>query len=57
MYFRIIMYNVYRIKYTVIGCDAVGSAPYCDPNPEENIRIIFALAKEFTCPVDFHLGR
>jgi cytosine/creatinine deaminase len=41
----------------VLGCDAVGSAAYCDPNPEENIRIIFALAKEFNCPVDFHLGR
>jgi cytosine deaminase len=37
------------------GCDVVGSAPYCDPNPEENIKIIFDLAQEFNVMVDFHL--
>jgi len=37
------------------GCDVVGSAPYCDPNPEVNIDATFDLAKEFNIPVDFHL--
>jgi hypothetical protein len=38
------------------GGDVISSAPYCDPDPIANIRIIFDLAKEFNCPVDFHLG-
>lgn len=38
-----------------MGCDVVGSAPYCDPNPLENINITFELAKEFNADVDFHL--
>lgn len=36
-------------------CSAVGSAPYCDPKAQENIDIIFNLAKEFNVMVDFHL--
>ena len=39
----------------VMGGDVIGSAPYVDPNPEENIRLIFDLAQEFDCDVDFHL--
>lgn len=38
-----------------LGGDAVGSAPYCDPQPERNIDIIFELGAEFNLPVDFHL--
>lgn len=38
-----------------MGCDVVGSAPYCDPKPLENIKITFELAKEFNADVDFHL--
>ena len=38
-----------------MGADVVGSAPYCDPDPKENIRLTFELAKEFNLPVDFHL--
>jgi cytosine/creatinine deaminase len=38
-----------------IGGDAIGSAPYVDPNPEENIRVVFDIAQEFNCDVDFHL--
>ena len=38
-----------------LGCDVVGSAPYCDPDPIENIRLVFELAKEFNASVDFHL--
>lgn len=38
-----------------MGGDVIGSAPYVDPNPEDNIRIIFDLAEEFDCDVDFHL--
>lgn len=37
------------------GCDVVGSAPYCDPQPERNIDAVFELAAEFAVPVDFHL--
>ena len=37
------------------GCDVIGSAPYCDPQPEVNIDATFDLAKEFNIPVDFHL--
>lgn len=39
----------------IMGGDVIGSAPYVDPDPEQNIRIIFELAKEFDCDVDFHL--
>ncbi|NEZ55348.1 amidohydrolase family protein [Adonisia turfae] len=38
-----------------MGGDVIGSAPYVDPDPEQNIRIIFDLAQEFDCDVDFHL--
>ena len=38
-----------------LGCDVVGSAPYCDPKPLENIKMTFDLAKEFDVDVDFHL--
>ena len=38
-----------------LGCDAVGSAPYCDPLAIRNIDIIFELGAEFDLPVDFHL--
>lgn len=38
-----------------MGGDAIGSAPYVDPDPEQNIRIIFDIAQEFNCNVDFHL--
>jgi cytosine/creatinine deaminase len=37
------------------GGDVIGSAPYVDPNPEQNIRIIFDIAQAFNCDVDFHL--
>ncbi len=37
------------------GGDVIGSAPYVDPNPEENIRLVFQIAQEFDCDVDFHL--
>ncbi|MEM7773776.1 MAG: amidohydrolase family protein [Cyanobacteria bacterium P01_A01_bin.37] len=38
-----------------MGGDVIGSAPYVDPDPVQNIRIIFDLAEEFDCDVDFHL--
>ncbi|WP_019505023.1 amidohydrolase family protein [Pleurocapsa sp. PCC 7319] len=38
-----------------MGGDVIGSAPYVDPNPEENIRQVFKIAQEFNCDVDFHL--
>jgi cytosine deaminase len=38
-----------------MGADLIGSAPYVDPDPEQNIRIIFDIAQEFDCDVDFHL--
>lgn len=38
-----------------MGGDLIGSAPYTDPDPKENIRLIFNLAEEFNCDVDFHL--
>ena len=38
-----------------MGGDVVGSAPYVDPNPQRNIEIIFDIAQEFNCDVDFHL--
>lgn len=37
------------------GCDAVGSAPYCDTDPEANVALVFALAAEHSLPVDLHL--
>eukprot|EP00756_Hemistasia_phaeocysticola_P066999 Hpha_TRINITY_DN9641_c0_g1::TRINITY_DN9641_c0_g1_i2::g.184572::m.184572/K01485/codA; cytosine deaminase len=37
------------------GCTVIGSAPYCDAEPEENISVVFDLAQEFECGVDFHL--
>lgn len=38
-----------------LGGDAIGSAPYVDPDPQRNIEIIFDIAQEFDCDVDFHL--
>jgi cytosine deaminase len=38
-----------------LGGDVIGSAPYVDPEPEQNIRIVFDLAQDFDCDVDFHL--
>jgi cytosine/creatinine deaminase len=38
-----------------LGADVIGSAPYVDPDPQQNIRIIFDIAEEFDCDVDFHL--
>lgn len=38
-----------------MGGDLIGSAPYVDPDPQQNIRIIFDLAQEFDCDVDLHL--
>ncbi|MBD2057528.1 amidohydrolase family protein [Oculatella sp. FACHB-28] len=38
-----------------MGGDAIGSAPYVDPDPKRNIETVFDLAQEFDCDVDFHL--
>jgi cytosine/creatinine deaminase len=38
-----------------LGGDVIGSAPYVDPDPEQNIRIVFDIAQEYNCDVDFHL--
>ncbi|MBF2083721.1 amidohydrolase family protein [Thermoleptolyngbya sp. C42_A2020_037] len=38
-----------------LGADVIGSAPYVDPDPEQNIRIVFDIAEAFNCDVDFHL--
>jgi cytosine deaminase len=38
-----------------LGADLIGSAPYVDPDPERNIGIVFDIAQEFNCDVDFHL--
>jgi cytosine deaminase len=38
-----------------LGGAVIGSAPYVDPDPEQNIRVIFDLAQEHDCDVDFHL--
>ncbi len=38
-----------------MGGDVIGSAPYVDPDPQRNIEIVFDLAQEFDCDVDFHL--
>ncbi len=42
-------------KAMAIGGDAIGSAPYVDPDPEQNVRIVFDIAQEFDRDVDFHL--
>ena len=42
-------------KAMSMGGDAIGSAPYVDPDPEENIRTVFKIATEFDRDVDFHL--
>jgi cytosine deaminase len=42
-------------KAMEMGGDVIGSAPYVDPQPKENIRLVFDLAEEFNCDVDFHL--
>jgi cytosine/creatinine deaminase len=39
----------------MMGGDVIGSAPYVDPDPQRNVEIIFDLAQEFNCDVDFHL--
>jgi cytosine/creatinine deaminase len=36
------------------GADLVGGCTYTDPNPEEHVARIFALADEFGVAVDFH---
>jgi len=38
-----------------MGGDVIGSAPYVDPDPQRNIEIIFDIAEEFDCDIDFHL--
>lgn len=38
-----------------MGGDVIGSAPYVDPNPERNVEIVFDIAQDFNCDVDFHL--
>ncbi len=38
-----------------MGGNAIGSAPYVEPDPHRNIEIVFDLAQEFDCDVDFHL--
>ncbi|MGF1520952.1 MAG: amidohydrolase family protein [Leptolyngbyaceae cyanobacterium] len=38
-----------------MGGDVIGSAPYVDPDPRQNIAIVFDIAQEFDCDVDFHL--
>lgn len=38
-----------------MGGEAIGSAPYVDPDPAANIHLIFDLAQEFDRDVDFHL--
>jgi cytosine deaminase len=38
-----------------MGGDVIGSAPYVDPDPRRNIEIVFDIAQEFDCDVDFHL--
>ena len=38
-----------------MGGDVIGSAPYVDPDPRRNIAIVFDIAQEFDCDVDFHL--
>ena len=42
-------------KAMAMGGDVIGSAPYVDPDPRRNIQIVFDIAQEFDCDVDFHL--
>ena len=42
-------------KAMAMGGDAIGSAPYVDSHPAENINTVFELAREFDCDIDFHL--
>ncbi len=42
-------------RAVALGGDVIGSAPYVDPDPEQNVRIVFDIAQEFDCDVDFHL--
>ena len=42
-------------KAMAMGGDVIGSAPYVDSDPKENIRSVYAIAREFDCDVDFHL--
>lgn len=42
-------------KAMTMGGDVIGSAPYVDPDPRRNIEIVFDIAQEFDCDVDFHL--
>ena len=42
-------------KAMAIGGDAIGSAPYVDPNPEQNVCVVFDIAQEFDRNIDFHL--
>jgi len=37
------------------GADLIGGAPYIDPDPRGQIRMIFDLAEKHGVPVDFHL--
>lgn len=48
------MTNLLRQAMQMDG-DAIGSAPYVDPDPRRNVQIIFDIAEEFNCDVDFHL--
>ena len=43
------------IQAMEMGGDVIGSAPYVDQNPAENIRLVFDLAQKFDCDIDFHL--
>lgn len=38
-----------------MGGNVIGSAPYVDSDPKQNVRVIFDIAQEFNCDVDFHL--
>ena len=38
-----------------MGGDVIGSAPYVDSDPEHNVQVIFDIAQDFDCDVDFHL--
>ena len=38
-----------------MGGDVIGSAPYVDQDPPENIRLVYDLAQKFDCDIDFHL--
>ena len=38
-----------------MGGDVIGSAPYVDRDPQRNVDLVFDIAQEFNCDVDFHL--